>query len=102
MPSSPAAHFRLGNLVTYVAIAAAMSAAALTKGPGDRALAGGALALAALADLYDGRFARMFPRTEEQKRFGVQIDSLSDVLSFGLAPVVVLFRLLETKDGTQL
>jgi phosphatidylserine synthase len=34
----------------------------------------------------------MFPLTPEQKRFGVQIDSLADVLAFGLVPVVCLHR----------
>jgi len=82
----------MGNLVTYVAVGAALAACVSVHGSGvgARSFGGALLAVAALADLYDGRFARLFPRTDEQKRFGVQIDSLSYVLSFGLAPVVVL------------
>ena len=75
-PGSPAAHLRASNLVTYVAVAAALVAAVCTDGPASRSLAGAALAVAVVADLFDGRFARLFPRTDEQKRFGVQIDSL--------------------------
>ena len=94
MSTSPVAHFRAANLVTYVAIAAALAAclAPFVAAPAAPSWAGAALAVAALADIYDGRFARMFPRTDEQKAFGVQIDSLSDVLSFGVAPVLVLAR----------
>lgn len=42
-------------------------------------------------DWFDGRVARgMSARTEEQREFGAQLDSLIDVVSFGVAPAVVL------------
>jgi CDP-diacylglycerol--serine O-phosphatidyltransferase len=43
---------------------------------------------AALFDLFDGRVARMLNGVSE---FGKQYDSLSDMLSFGLAPVVLAY-----------
>lgn len=47
-----------------------------------------AVFVAALLDAMDGRVARM---THTQTEFGVQYDSLSDLISFGLAPALVLY-----------
>ena len=42
-------------------------------------------------DWFDGRVARAMPgRTHEQREYGGQLDSLIDVVSFGVAPAVVL------------
>lgn len=41
-----------------------------------------------LCDFLDGRIARLVNATSE---FGVQLDSLADVLSFGIAPAVLLY-----------
>ena len=50
---------------------------------GAYALGGGFIVLAALFDVFDGFMARL---TGAQSPFGVQLDSLSDVISFGVAP----------------
>ena len=48
------------------------------------------LMLAGLLDAFDGRIARTKKnRTEQEKRFGIQIDSLNDVVCFGVLPGVV-------------
>lgn len=47
-----------------------------------------AVFVAALLDGIDGRVARL---TRTQSEFGVQYDSLSDLLSFGLAPSLVMY-----------
>lgn len=44
--------------------------------------------IAGIMDGLDGRVARM---TNTQSEFGAQYDSLSDVISFGLAPAIVMF-----------
>jgi CDP-diacylglycerol---serine O-phosphatidyltransferase len=49
--------------------------------------AGIALFFAGFFDAFDGRVARM---TKTQSDFGVQIDSLADVISFGIAPAVLV------------
>ncbi len=46
------------------------------------------LILAGICDLFDGVIARKCKRTEKEKEFGVQIDSLADVISFLIFPVV--------------
>jgi CDP-diacylglycerol--serine O-phosphatidyltransferase len=47
--------------------------------------------LAMIFDALDGRLARMTRRTSE---FGAQLDSLSDVVSFGVAPAVLFITLM--------
>ena len=84
-----------GNLLTYGALAAAVAAVAAGGAgapatAGAPAAAGGWLALAALLDTFDGRFARCFERTSRQRRVGRELDSLVDVCAFGMGPVVVL------------
>lgn len=46
------------------------------------------IGLAALFDLLDGRVARMTNATSE---FGLELDSIADVISFGIAPAVLAF-----------
>lgn len=49
------------------------------------------LILAVLFDAIDGPLARKFP-TSTKEVFGETIDSLADVISFGVAPAVILFE----------
>lgn len=48
---------------------------------------------AGICDLFDGTIARMCKRTEEEKNFGIQLDSLVDVVSFIVLPVVLIVKL---------
>ena len=48
--------------------------------------------LASITDFLDGKIARTKKnRTEVEKRFGIQIDSLSDIVCFGVAPAVLCY-----------
>ncbi len=52
------------------------------------------LALSGLMDAFDGRIARTKKdRTQAEKDFGVQIDSLCDIVCFGALPVVIAYHL---------
>jgi CDP-diacylglycerol--serine O-phosphatidyltransferase len=55
---------------------------------GDWERAAGAIVLAAFLDMMDGRIARLL---KGQSRFGAELDSLSDVTAFGVAPAVILY-----------
>jgi CDP-diacylglycerol---serine O-phosphatidyltransferase len=55
---------------------------------GDFTAAAVAVFVAAMLDGMDGRIARL---THTQSEFGVQYDSLSDLVSFGLAPALVMY-----------
>jgi CDP-diacylglycerol--serine O-phosphatidyltransferase len=72
----------VGNVLAgYASIIAAQE--------GDFARAGLLLGAAAVLDNLDGRVARATGTTSP---FGVQFDSLADVLSFGVAPAFLVFR----------
>lgn len=48
------------------------------------------LALSGLCDMFDGKIARTKKnRTDDEKLFGIQIDSLCDVVCFGVFPAVI-------------
>lgn len=51
------------------------------------------LMLSGICDLFDGAVARRAKRTEKEKNFGVQIDSLADLISFGILPAVTGYTL---------
>ena len=79
--------YLLPNLITtgalfagFYSIIAAMS--------GDLELAAIAIVIAGFLDSLDGRIARL---TNTQSEFGVQYDSLSDLVAFGVAPAVLMF-----------
>lgn len=45
---------------------------------------------AGICDLFDGMVARRCKRTKEEKAFGIELDSLVDVISFIALPLVIL------------
>lgn len=47
-----------------------------------------------ICDLFDGRVANSFERSAYQKRYGIEIDSLCDMVSFVAAPIVLIFSQL--------
>ena len=58
------------------------------------AMAGYLILLAMIADMLDGRLAR---RVNGTSSFGGQLDSLCDVISFGVAPAFLMLKTLEHK-----
>lgn len=53
------------------------------------------LLLAGVCDMFDGAVAAVKIRTEKEKRFGIQIDSLSDLICFGVLPGIFVFWISE-------
>jgi len=90
VPVRPPRHrgiYLLPNLFTTGAMFAGFYAIVASMG-GDFSSAAIAVFVAALLDGMDGRVARL---TGTQTEFGVQYDSLSDLISFGLAPSLVMY-----------
>jgi CDP-diacylglycerol--serine O-phosphatidyltransferase len=79
--------YLLPNLFTTGAMFAGFYAIVTSIG-GNYSEAAIAVFIAALLDAMDGRVARA---TGTQSEFGVQYDSLSDLISFGLAPSLVMY-----------
>ena len=49
--------------------------------------------IAGICDVFDGAVARKIKRTEEEKAFGIELDSLADVISFVVFPIIIFCRL---------
>lgn len=47
------------------------------------------LIVSGVCDLFDGMVARRIKRTKEEELFGIELDSLVDVVSFGLFPILI-------------
>jgi CDP-diacylglycerol---serine O-phosphatidyltransferase len=75
------------NVVTLLSLCAGLTSIRLAFE--DRyALALAAIVLAAILDGIDGRLARFLKGTS---RFGAELDSLSDLVNFGVAPALILY-----------
>ncbi len=79
--------YLLPSLLTIIAMFAGFFSL-IESAKGNYLLAAVAILFAWLFDLLDGRVARM---TSTQTDFGAQLDSLSDLISFGLAPALLLY-----------
>ena len=52
------------------------------------------LAFSGLCDMFDGKIARTKKdRTDDEKSFGIQIDSLCDIVCFGIFPIILGYKL---------
>ena len=49
------------------------------------------LLIAGLCDMFDGKIASTMIRTKQEKHFGIQIDSLSDLICFGVLPALIVY-----------
>lgn len=80
-------------VLTYLGLASAAMGMILTiQGFAKYALF--CLAFSGLCDMFDGKVARMKKnRTEDEKRFGIQIDSLCDVVCFGAFPMTLCYSI---------
>src|SRR5919198_3191686 len=77
----------LPNAITVLALCAGLSAVqfALSR---NYAMAIASIGIAAVLDSLDGRIARLLDATS---KMGAELDSLSDGISFGVAPALVLY-----------
>lgn len=77
--------FSLGNLLSGVfSITFAMN--------GFYKMASTLIFLSAFLDLFDGRIAR---KLKVSNQIGVELDSLADVVSFGVAPAIIFYTLAD-------
>ena len=84
--------FVLPNLFTVSSIFCGFYSITLSAGtasPKDLYTAAIAIFFAMFFDGFDGRVARL---TKTQSDFGVELDSLADVMSFGLAPALLAYK----------
>jgi CDP-diacylglycerol---serine O-phosphatidyltransferase len=79
--------FLVPNLITLSAMACGLVAVTIANETQAFGTAAAFVLLGAILDSLDGRIARM---TGTQSEFGVQLDSLSDAIAFGVAPALLM------------
>ena len=80
-------------VLTYVSLMVSLFGMTLASN-GHYKMAIVCLAISGLCDMFDGKIARTKKnRTEEAKKFGIQIDSLCDVVCFGAFPIVISYSM---------
>jgi len=90
IPTSPLRRgvYILPNLITTASVFAAVYSL-FASFRGDFVIAAVAIMAANVFDALDGRIARV---THTASRFGIEYDSLADLVAFGVAPAVLMFR----------
>lgn len=83
------------NLITVLAVCAGLTGIRLAFEHRFE-LAVAMVLIAALLDAVDGRIARLL---QGASKFGAQMDSLADIVNFGVAPALVLYVYLLDKAG---
>lgn len=83
--------YNLANFVTLLGLAASFVACVFAH-HAKLELAVCMLLLSGLCDMFDGRIARgAGSRTRKEKVFGIQIDTVCDMVSFGVTPAFIVY-----------
>ena len=83
-------------ILTYVGVVSAVLGIGLSM-YGRTSMAVVCLMISGFCDLFDGTIARTRKRTVNEKKFGIQIDSLADLICFGVLPASIGFSIGLTK-----
>ena len=86
--------YNLANFVTLLGLASSVLACFVASAGDYESLRWAVVLflLSGLCDMCDGRIARgAGSRTRKEKVFGIQIDTVCDMVSFGVTPVVIAF-----------
>lgn len=73
-------------ILTYIGLASAVTGIYFAIGEQHPFISVILLLISGLCDMFDGKIARTRKRTEPEKKFGIQIDSLCDLICFGFLP----------------
>ncbi len=76
-------------VLTYTGLCAAVVGMVLSFGGNHIRYAWICLMAAGVCDLFDGAVARKVKRTDTEKRFGIELDSLVDVVDFIALPIAI-------------
>lgn len=90
-------------ILTYLSLLSSTTGIVVAlAGPGHPYIGSFFLLLSGLCDAFDGKVARTKKtRTPEEKAFGIQIDSLSDLVAFGVLPTCIGTALIRTSPMIQ-
>lgn len=83
--------------LTYIGLSFAILGIYLAAALGESHFALMCLMAAGVCDMFDGKIARACKRNKEEIAFGIELDSLVDVICFAVLPIVIYISLGFTK-----
>jgi len=83
-------YYNSANAITLLGLFSALASCFFALNS-DLKLAVYFLITAGICDLFDGVIARKIKRTSEEKSFGVQLDTIVDVVSFCVVPTIIVY-----------
>ena len=81
-------YYNLSVILTYFGLCTAIFGMTMAL-TGEVAIALLSLMVCGMCDMFDGTIAKKCKRTEDEKSFGIQIDSLCDLVCFGVFPAML-------------
>ena len=87
----PLGYYNYTVVLTYIGMLAGFMGISCVMG-GQVFMALICLMVAGVCDMFDGAVASTRERTADEKCFGIQIDSLSDLICFGVLPAVIVLK----------
>jgi len=85
----------LPNVITFSSLSCGLISIILA-GQGSLTWAAACILLCVILDTLDGYLAR---RLETASQFGIQLDSLADLVNFGVAPIFLTWQLVKIQQG---
>ena len=79
-------------VLTYLGVCSGIAGIGFALG-GNTVVAVICLMFSGCCDMFDGRVARSRERTDPERKFGIQIDSLADLICFGTLPAAIGYSL---------
>ena len=82
-------------ILTYIGLAVSIFGILICFNNNEKSIgfAMSCLIIAGICDLFDGQLARKCKRTEQEKNFGIELDSLVDAIDFIVLPIAIFLRL---------
>lgn len=92
-------YYNVSVILTYLSLIFAAFGFSSVLNDGENGIFAALICLlfSGVCDMFDGAVAKKCKRSDEEKLFGVEIDSLSDLVAFGALPAVITLKLA---DGT--
>ena len=81
-------HYGFWVILTYLSIITAVVGMYFALG-GNIGYAVICLMICGVCDMFDGSVARLAKRTKREEGYGIQLDALADIVSFGVFPAVI-------------
>lgn len=97
MERKPLGYYNYTVVLTYIGMLIGFLGISCTLG-GKISTALICLMLAGVCDMFDGTVAATMQRTDDERCFGIQIDSLSDLICFGLLPAIIVLKINENSE----